>query len=105
MAALVCDEEHVAAELEQRADEQDQIPAVDGEEVQEHDQLALDQNLADRGLRKAAHPDAAAVGRSRTCWAMSDAKASSSLSARRRNSTPGAPICLLYTSDAADDLT
>src|ERR1700688_1134477 len=92
MAALVRNEEHVAAQFQQGAHEQNQVPPVDGEEVQEHDELALEQTLADRGLQVAAHQDAAAAGRSRTCWAMSAANASSPLSARRRNSTPGAPI-------------
>src|SRR6266446_7900985 len=92
MAALVRYEEHVPAQLQQGADEQNQIPPVDSEEIQEHEELALEQNLADRRLHELAHADAAAAGRSRTCCAMSAANASSSLSARRRNSVPGAPI-------------
>src|SRR6202049_2853695 len=92
MPALVRYEKHVAAQLQQRADEQNQIPPVDGEEVQKNEELALEQDLADRGLQYFAHTEAAAVGRSSTCCAMSAAKASSSLSARRRNNTPGAPI-------------
>src|ERR1700693_5733041 len=92
MAALICDEEHVAAQLQQGADEQNQIPPVDSEEIQEHEELALEQNLADHGLHKLVHAEAAAAGRSRTCCAMSAANPSSPLSARLRNSVPGAPI-------------
>src|SRR6267378_4292961 len=92
MATLVRYEQHVTAQLQQGADEQNQVPPVDGEEIQEHEELALDQNLADRRLHKRIHADAAAAGRSRTCCAMSAANVSSSLSARRRNSVPGAPI-------------
>src|SRR5258706_187819 len=92
MPALVRYEEHVAAQLQQGADEQNQVPPVDGEEIQEHEELALEQNLADRRLHELAHAEAAAAGRSRTCCAMSAANASSPLSSRRRNSVPGAPI-------------
>src|SRR6476659_6513431 len=81
----------VTSHLQQRADEQDQVPDVDAEEIQQHSELAIDQYLTD-DLRYRLRHRTAASGRSRICWAMSAAKASSPLRARRRNSTPGAPI-------------
>src|SRR6267143_1562988 len=94
MPALVGDQQQVATHLEQRADEKNQVPSVHHEEIDEHDELALDQDQIHRRLHKFPHPAAvaAACGRSRTCCAMSDANRSSPLIARRRNNSPGAPM-------------
>src|SRR5205807_311288 len=91
VATLVGNQKHVKFQLEQRAHEQNQVPAIDTEKIQEHGVLALDQDLIDDRGEELVHPVAAA-GKSRTWCAMSAAKRSSLFVARRKKRVPGAPI-------------
>src|SRR6266849_3648899 len=86
MADLVRYEEHVTAQLQQGADEQNQIPPVDSEEIQEHEELALEQNLADRGLDKLAHADGAAAA-----LTLESSSSNSSISRSAPAASPTAP--------------
>src|SRR6476469_5100074 len=90
MPALVGNQQHVTTQLEQRAHKQNQIPAIDAEEVQQNGELTFDQKIVDERRDVLVHP-AAASGSSSTCSAISAAKRSSPFSARRRNSVPAAP--------------
>src|SRR5438105_13097978 len=91
MTTFVGDQEHVLAELEQRADQKHEVPAIYRQKVQEDGKLALHQKLGYERPDDLVHP-AAASGRSRTCCAMSAAKRSSPLSALRKNNVPAAPM-------------
>src|SRR6266480_822193 len=76
MTALVRDQQHVTPELEERAHQQNQIPPVDGEEIEEHDELAPDEDLADDRRQDGIHVSAAGF------WASNAKARESSVTAR-----------------------
>src|SRR5947207_314556 len=103
MTTLVGDEQHVSAQLQQRADEQHEVPAIDRQKIEQDGKLSPDEELAEKRRDDLVHP-VAASGRSSTCCAMSAANRSFPLGARSewlsRNAASGAAMTLPIRSSA-----